>query len=423
MENIKAYICCIGTCIIRDIVGMHEDNAGYVVERYVQGPNPISMVGKLPLLKEFNAADVLSDKSNFYQRCISMDLNKRVFEFFGEAKKKDFLLIDFGCMRHPIFETKEGCGTVVFPEKMSLLLEKGYISQYSIKPTLKYSIDEIHACLDHYFKELLEIYKEEQIIIVDVRCCLYSSNDKTKRLSLFNETEIKEDNAAIDIAYQYALSQLPQAHVIPFPPHMMCDTNHKWGNAKLHYIKEYYQYALKALDTITCGRYDADTENLIISALCDDVDGYCMRRKEEFTYYTTKYKVYLDDLCGRYKMYEQYFKTIVMENKVEMLRRFFQGCQNHTIGFYGLNEISKCFIDMLRGADSFDKKKILIIENGSTEYQGLTVCSRDAVEFLKMEYIIICDVMCVQKIKDKLERLCYSGKAIDLYEIANGEKL
>ena len=106
MENMKANIGCIGTCIIRDIVGMHEDNAGYVVEKYLQGPNPISMVGKSPLLKEFDAADVLSDKSNFYQRCVSLDLNKQVFKFSGEGTKKDFLLIDFGCMRHPIFETK-----------------------------------------------------------------------------------------------------------------------------------------------------------------------------------------------------------------------------------------------------------------------------------------------------------------------------
>lgn len=352
--------------------------------------------------------------------------SKKTSVRFLHGGKKDFLLIDFGCMRHSVFETKEGCGTVVFPEKIPLLREKGYISQYSIKPTLKYSIEEIHVFLNRYFEALLGICKEEQIIIVDVRCCLYTSNDRTKRFGVFNEVEISGDNAAINIAYQYALLQLPKAHVIPFPPHMMCDFNHKWGNYKLHYINEYYQYALKAVDTITCARYDIDTEKLIISALCDDTDRLCMRRKEEFTYFTTKYKVELDDLCGRYKAHEQYFKTMTMENKADMLREFFQNCKFCTIGFYGLNEISKFFIDIIYQMELLAQgkiQKVLIIENGNVEYKGLDTCSREAKKFLEVDSIIICDIMNVQRIKDKLERLHYRGNVTDLYEIINVKSL
>lgn len=82
-ENIKAYISAIGTCILRDIVGMHDNNAGYVVEKYVQSLNPISIISKSPLIKKFEVEDVFFDKSNFYQRCINLDLNKQVFEFCG----------------------------------------------------------------------------------------------------------------------------------------------------------------------------------------------------------------------------------------------------------------------------------------------------------------------------------------------------
>ena len=425
MENKKVHINCIGTCIIRDIVGMHDNDAGYMVDKFVQEPNPISIVGKSPLIKNLEVKDVFFDKSNFYQRCISLDLEKHVFEYIREGKEGSYVLIDFGCMRRLIFETNEGCGTVVFPEKLPMLLERGYISEYSIKPTLAYSKEEIYTCLDRYFEELLQIYKEEQIIIVDVRCCLYTSNNITKRLGVFNEQEIKSDNEAIDIAYQYALFKLPRAHVIPFPLHMMCDVHHKWGNIKLHYIKEYYKYALVALDTITCGRYDTDTEKIIISSLCDDTDKFCIRRKEEFTYFTTKYKVELDDLCGRYKAYEQYFKTVAMENKTDMLEKFFKSCKFHTIGFYGLNEISKFYIDMILKMEFFtddQMQNILIIENGNAEYKGLNVCPRDSKEYLGMDSIIVCDIMNIKRIKDKLERLCFHGNVTDLYEIINVEK-
>lgn len=108
-----------------------------------------------------------------------------------------------------------------------------------------------------------------------------------------------------------------------------------------------------------------------------------------------------------------------------MLRKFFQSCKFCTIGFYGLNEISKFFIDIIYQMELLaDEKiqKILIIENGNVEYKGLDTCSRDAKKFLEMDSIIICDIMNVQKIKEKLERLCYYGNVTDLYEIINAKK-
>lgn len=416
------YIDCIGTCIIRDIMGMFDDSAGYVVGKFVQSLNPISIVEKSPLKKDFEVKDIFGDKSDFYQRCESLDLNKSVFDFVGGGVKSDYLLIDFGCMRHPIFETKEGCGTVVFPEKMPLLVEKGYISEYSIKPILNYKLEEIYEYLERYFEKLLQFYEEDQIIVVDVRCCLYTSNNKTKRLAVFNKTEIEEDNAAIDIAYQYALKRLPKAHIIPFPKHMLCDVNHKWGNAKLHYIIQYYQYALAALNTITCKIYERDIEKCIISSLCDNTDKYCVCKIKEYTYFTTKYKCELDDLCGRFKLYEQYFKMVAMEKKTDIIIHFFRRCKPDLTGFYGLNEISKFFVDMLLKEKVFAEEqvqKILIIENGNPEYKGLETCARDAKRVLETERIIICDIMNTQRIKDKFRKLHYHGAVIDPYEIIN----
>lgn len=421
MEKEKIHISCMGTCIVRDIVGMFDDNAGYVVEKFVQSLNPISIVEKSPLKREFEPKDIFFDKPNFYQRCEKLDLDKCVFEYMGGAKS-DYILIDFGCMRYPIFKTQEGCGTVVFPEKIPLLLEKGYISKYSIKPTLDYKTEEIYVYLDYYFKRLLQIYTEEQIIIVDVRCCLYTSNDRIKRLAIFNAAEIEKDNVAINMAYQYALQRLPKAHVIPFSEHMLCDVNHKWGNAKLHYIIQYYEYALAALNIITCEKYDKNTEKLIISSLCDDIDKYCMYKKEEYTYFSIKYKCELDDLCKRYKAYEQYFKIVVIKNKTDMIKEFFQRCKSDTIGLYGFNEISKFYIDILYKWNIYKDEqiqKILIIETGNIEYKGMETCARDAKRILETDNIVICDMLNIQRIKDKLKHMCYQGKVIDPYEMIN----
>ena len=63
-----------------------------------------------------------------------------------------------------------------------------------------------------------------------------------------------------------------------------------------------------------------------------------------------------------------------------------------------------------------------IIENDNADYKGLAACSRDTKKLLEVDSIIICDIMNVQKIKEKLERLCYYGNVTDLYEIINAKK-
>lgn len=75
----------LGCCILRDTFGMHPDDGGYAINRYVQIPSPISLVTKSPLYDE-NAEiedNIFVGKSNFAKRCQTLELKKQVFDYLG----------------------------------------------------------------------------------------------------------------------------------------------------------------------------------------------------------------------------------------------------------------------------------------------------------------------------------------------------
>lgn len=58
-------------------------------------------------------------------------------------------------------------------------------------------------------------------------------------------------NDRMKLCFDYVKEYLKGCHIIEFPDNVVGDINHKWGRALLHYVQEYYDYALKAVDIIT----------------------------------------------------------------------------------------------------------------------------------------------------------------------------
>lgn len=85
MEERKISLNILGCCVLRDTFGMHPDDGGYVVNRYVQIPSPISLVTGSPLLrKDAEIEDtVFEGKSGFVKRCQLLELKKQVFDYLG----------------------------------------------------------------------------------------------------------------------------------------------------------------------------------------------------------------------------------------------------------------------------------------------------------------------------------------------------
>ena len=47
--NTKKSVSLLGCCVVRDTFGVHEEEGGYIINPYVQIPNPVSLVTKSPL--------------------------------------------------------------------------------------------------------------------------------------------------------------------------------------------------------------------------------------------------------------------------------------------------------------------------------------------------------------------------------------
>ena len=84
MDSKNISLNILGCCVPRDTFGMHQNDGGYIVNRYVQIPNPISLVTKSPLynvnmeIKD----DIFVGKTAFLKRCHILELRKQVFDFF-----------------------------------------------------------------------------------------------------------------------------------------------------------------------------------------------------------------------------------------------------------------------------------------------------------------------------------------------------
>jgi len=94
-ENIETTIDILGCCVCRDTFGMHEGNGGYMVNKYVQIPSPISLVTKSPCYKVGGEIknDIFNNKSNFIKRCQILELNKKVFDYFRGGGKCQTILL------------------------------------------------------------------------------------------------------------------------------------------------------------------------------------------------------------------------------------------------------------------------------------------------------------------------------------------
>lgn len=117
--------------------------------------------------------------------------------------------------------------------------------------------------------------------------------------------------------------------------------------------------------------------------------------------------------------YVQYFKTLLLdENKLEKIVNYFIKNNITNYAFYGASEISRFLINYL-------KKRLpeinikYIVENSSQEKYNNCVpyISRDASSFPATDLIIIADVMYINEIYKKLNKLNLTAKLTDVFSL------
>ncbi|WP_026491355.1 DUF6270 domain-containing protein [Butyrivibrio sp. XPD2002] len=246
----------IGCCAIRDIFGLQENDGDYKIKKYVQNVSPISAVMNSPLLRELtdNDAALFSGKRTFITRCQRLELEKRVFEYIAEDMA-DYLVIDAAEFRRKLFVFPENNG--YFSENYNLkALYDGYINAgiipgvYDVVDPMLIEKNGREALLQKYCDRLCDLYEPDKIILVEIKAGGHHVIDD-ERLCAAEDVTADIFNERISYAYDYFKKHLIGTHIIEFPDYVSIDPNHKWGRNLLHFVKEYYDYALSSMNIIT----------------------------------------------------------------------------------------------------------------------------------------------------------------------------
>ncbi len=249
----------IGCCAIRDIFGLHENDGGYNIIRFVQDASPLSIVTEAPLIRSLCEADeaIFSNKSPFWARCQKLELQKKILDYISEDLA-DYLIFDVAEFRRKLLFFKENQG--VFSENYYLkdwlqkYIETGLVpASYEVVNPMEMDRGRCVELLHEFCDSLLELYDPDRIILVEIKAGLpYTTEDKDSLIA----AEIKTAaifNERMSFAYDIVRDYMPEIHVVEFPENIKIDPHHKWGRNLLHYTRDYYDYALDAVNAITTG--------------------------------------------------------------------------------------------------------------------------------------------------------------------------
>ena len=264
----ETHISILGVCASRDVFGTHGNDGGYVVDAYAQNCNPISAVAPSPLRQFLDDGfwSSLEGASPFAKRCLDLDLNKGIFPYFAK-RRSDWLVIDFAAVWEPVFRTDEGVGTAFQAQGplLSLLRAQNFIGEYETYYAADLPRETLYPLMDRYLDRILELYPQERIICLEVRAAPTCLLPGGAGLGTFARREVETVNPLAGELYQYAITRLPRSHRVPFPKGVVGDALHKWGSQMLHFVQDYYDYALEAVRVVTGRQYaPAEEERLIL---------------------------------------------------------------------------------------------------------------------------------------------------------------
>lgn len=273
----------LGCCASRDVFGLHENEGGYVIKRYVQNVSPISLVTKPPLIRKINKEDeyIFDKTSDFYRKCQLLELNKSVLSYLSQDVV-DYFIFDVAEFRRRLYYFAEI--DAYFSQNYLLrglyeeYVRKGIVSdEYELIDPLEIERNKLEYYLKKYCDLISDLYSIDRIILVDIRASKHHKKD-------IEDNFLKEDikladvlNQRIVYAFDLVRDYMEGIHVIEFPEYTPLEDNHKWGKNALHYSYEYYDYVLEAIDIITSEKLSMDSE---IQVLID------LKKKYEELFYS-----------------------------------------------------------------------------------------------------------------------------------------
>ena len=218
--------------------------------------------------------------SDFFRRCMLLDLTREVFNFLSK-NPSDFLCIDVGLLSWDYILLEDN--TMLFNTNIALYRSMAQIG--AIPPIRKESVpfdcmseNELKYRLKNYAKKILSLYRPEQIILFEVRNAFIKYDDKTDELSFYSQNKRNiRTNKWIDTAFEFLLNYIPGCHVIRMPRNIVGYRGHKWGDMPMHYTTEYYDYSLKAISVVLMKRPIKEERILLNMLFYDCENNYSLK--------------------------------------------------------------------------------------------------------------------------------------------------
>lgn len=284
------HISIIGSCVCRDAFSISQrlEEYGsreneYVVDRFIQGVNPLAAISK-PIDKELSASLVEESKESsappFYKKCFMLDATKAWENYLSEVKS-DYLIIDLTTVRLDCRKIDDGyityddIGSTIangLDNKAPKNATTIFINGESISLS-KLSEDELRKIYFEYMDRLLRLYSEDRIIVVCARHARTFVDLTADRIATINHSfdqRYIRDNKLMDFAYSCAKEKLEKAHFIDALPTTVGNVNHKWGQGGLHFVDEAYLYIYRAIDAIIHNQMSIEKERLFLFELREE---------------------------------------------------------------------------------------------------------------------------------------------------------
>lgn len=419
MDERKISLNILGCCVLRDTFGMHSDNGGYAVNRYVQIPSPISLVTGSPLFrKDAEIEDtVFEGKSGFVKRCQILELKKQVFDYLGGVSS-DYLILDCAEARKNVlyFPDTEGWFTESHKDLLARFIEQGLLPErYEVIDVLEMERGALYAYLREFCDRLLEQYDKNRMILFEIEAVKFHSDGKQFQVFGGKNKIAEQFNARMKLCFDYVKTYLEGCHIVEFPDNVIGDTNHKWGRALLHYVPEYYDYAQDAVDIITKHAGSLEEEKEELSLLKHDYEAV-LRKKYGDILQASMEQAELERRSGeRILKYEQYFRRLLIEDGKEKIRAYLVGLDIRSCALYGRTQITYVFLPWFR---SWGIHIEYVVENYSVNpvWEGVPFIKRNDLSLLDSRNMIICDIR-YEAIEKRLAALGYTGTVINYSEL------
>lgn len=316
------------------------------------------------------------------------------------------------------FPETEGWFTESHKDLFEIYIEKGLIPEnYEIIDPLEIDKRELYGYLSAFCEKLLSLFDREHIILFEIEAVEFHTDGKTVNAFSGRHELAEKYNLRMKRCFDYVKSYLHGCHIVEFPNGVIGDTNHKWGKALLHYVPEYYEYSLKAVDIITKNKGNRLDENRALEALKHNYENLLIRKYGIVLRNNLEQREKDERNAERILKYEQYFKALLMEDGKEKIRKRLISENISLCAFYGRTQITYVFLRWFR---EWDIQIEYVVENYSvaSTWEGVSLIKRDDPEMLNCQNMIICDVN-VEAVKKKLARLDYKGNILSYNDLAN----